>query len=85
LSALAGSDEGLTGAQERLFTHAMAKENGFYNAATDGLYSGSLCFVVLVRLHPTPPAPVPATTPPGILLLIALLALAGVIVMGVKE
>ncbi len=60
-------------------------QNGLYNAATDGIDSGSPGFVVLARPHPTPPASVPATTPPGIPLLIALLALAGVAVMRIKE
>lgn len=53
-----------------------ANRNGVYDASTYGLDSGSPCFAVLASPPPTSPAPVPATMQQGMLLLIALLALA---------
>jgi len=55
-----------------------ANRNGVYNAATDGLDSGSPGFVVIAGSPPTPPVPVPAITPIGIIALIGLLCVAGV-------
>ena len=54
-----------------------ANRNGVYNAATDGLDSGSPGFVVLASPPPTPPTDVPTLTPPGIIALIGLLCVAG--------
>ena len=47
-----------------------ANRNGVYDAATDGLDGGSPGFVVVPE---TPPAPVPALTPVGVIVLIGLL------------
>jgi hypothetical protein len=55
-----------------------ANQNGFYNAATDGLDSGSPGFVVLASPPPTPPTDVPALTPHGIIALVGLLCVIGV-------
>ena len=52
-----------------------ANRNGFYNAATDGLDSGSPGFVVIDMS----PVPVPVLTPPGIIALIGLLCVIGMI------
>ena len=51
-----------------------ANRNRVYNAATDGLDSGSPGFVVIDM----PSVPVPAITPPGIVVLIGLLCVIGV-------
>ncbi len=51
-----------------------ANQNGFYDASTDGLDSGSPGFVVIGI---PPPASVPALTPIGIIALIGLLCVAG--------
>ncbi len=53
-----------------------ANRNGVYNAATDGLDSGSPGFVV-VDAPPSPPALVPVLTPAGIIGLIGLLCIIG--------
>jgi hypothetical protein len=50
-----------------------ANQNGFYNASTDGLDSGSPGFVVIDM----PPVPVPALAPHGIIALIGLLCVIG--------
>jgi len=55
-----------------------ANRNGFYNATTDGLDSGSPGFIVLANPPPSPPADVPALTPPGIVALVGLLCVIGV-------
>ncbi len=55
-----------------------ANQNGFYDASTDGLDSGSPGFVVVAGSPPTPPVPVPAIAPSGIVVLIGLLCVAGV-------
>jgi hypothetical protein len=44
-----------------------ANRNRIYNAATDGLDSGSPGFVVITTPPPTPPTDVPALTPHGII------------------
>ena len=54
-----------------------ANQNGFYNASTDGLDSGSPGFVVVADAPPTPPVPVPALAPSGIIALIGLLCIIG--------
>ncbi len=51
-----------------------ANRNGVYDAATDGLDSGSPGFVVVDM----PSVPVPALAPSGIVVLIGLLCVAGV-------
>ena len=55
-----------------------ANQNGVYNAATDGLDSGSPGFVVVASPPPTPPTDVPALTPHGIIALVGLLCVIGV-------
>ena len=55
-----------------------ANRNGVYNAATDGLDSGSPGFIVLANPPPSPPADVPVLTPPGIIALVGLLCVIGV-------
>jgi len=54
-----------------------ANRNGFYNATTDGLDSGSPGFVVVASPPPTPPTDVPALTLAGIIALVGLLCVAG--------
>ena len=54
-----------------------ANQNGDYDAATDGLDSGSPGFVVVADAPPTPPEPVPAIAPSGIVVLIGLLCIIG--------
>ena len=54
-----------------------ANRNGVYDAATDGLDSGSPGFVVIADAPPTPPVPVPAIAPSGIVVLIGLLCIIG--------
>ncbi|GEM_PF-6609763 len=49
-----------------------ANRNGVYNAATDGLDSGSPGFIVVTDAPPTPPVSVPALAPAGIITLIGL-------------
>ncbi len=55
-----------------------ANQNGFYDASTDGLDSGSPGFIVVADAPPTPPVPVPAIAPSGIVVLIGLLCVIGV-------
>ena len=55
-----------------------ANRNGVYDAATDGLDSGSPGFVVVANPPPTPPTDVPALAPAGIIALIGLLCVIGV-------
>ena len=55
-----------------------ANRNGAYNAATDGLDSGSPGFIVLANPPPTPPTDVPELTLPGIIALVGLLCVIGV-------
>ena len=55
-----------------------ANRNSIYNAATDGLDSGSPCFIVIANPPPTPPTDVPAFTPAGIIALVGLLCVIGV-------
>jgi len=55
-----------------------ANRNGVYDAATDGLDSGSPGFVVVASPPPTPPTDVPALTPHGIIALLGLLCVIGV-------
>jgi hypothetical protein len=55
-----------------------ANRNGDYDAATDGVDSGSPGFVVLASPPPTPPTDVPALTPHGIIALVGLLCVIGV-------
>ena len=55
-----------------------ANRNGVYDAATDGLDSGSPGFVVVANPPPTPPTDVPTLTPHGIIALIGLLCVIGV-------
>ena len=55
-----------------------ANRNGFYDAPTDGLDSGSPGFIVITSPPPTPPTDVPALTPPGIIALVGLLCVIGV-------
>jgi len=55
-----------------------ANRNGVYNAATDGLDSGSPGFIVLANPPPTPPTDVPVLTPHGIIALVGLLCVIGV-------
>lgn len=55
-----------------------ANQNGYYDAATDGLDSGSPGFIVLANPPPTPPTDVPALAPAGVIALIGLLCVAGV-------
>jgi len=50
-----------------------ANRNGIYNAAIDGLDSGSPGFVVIPNIPDTPPTDVPTLTPPGIIALVGLL------------
>ena len=52
--------------------------NRVYDAETDGLDSGSPGFIVLANPPPSPPADVPALTPPGIIALVGLLCVIGV-------
>lgn len=59
-----------------------ANRNDVYDAATDGLDRGSPCFVVIADAPPTPPAPVPALDPTGIIALIGLLCVIGTIMIG---
>ena len=54
-----------------------ANQNGVYDAATDGLDSGSPGFVVVADAPPSPPALVPVLTPAGIIGLIGLLCIIG--------
>ena len=54
-----------------------ANHDGVYNAATDGLDSGSPGFIVVANPPPTPPTDVPALTPPGIIALVGLLCVIG--------
>ncbi len=54
-----------------------ANQNGVYDASTDGLDSGSPGFVVVADAPPTPPVPVPALAPLGIIALIGLLCIIG--------
>jgi hypothetical protein len=54
-----------------------ANRNGVYNAATDGLDSGSPGFVVIANPPPTPPTDVPTLTPHGIIALVGLLCVIG--------
>jgi len=49
-----------------------ANRNGAYNAATDGLDSGSPGFIVVANPPPTPPTDVLALTPAGIIALVGL-------------
>jgi len=55
-----------------------ANRNGVYDAATDGLDSGSPGFVVVAGTPPSPPVSVPVLTPAGIIALIGLLCAIGV-------
>ena len=55
-----------------------ANQNGVYDAATDGLDSGSPGFVVVADAPPSPPVSVPAIAPSGIVVLIGLLCVIGV-------
>jgi len=54
-----------------------ANRNRVYNASTDGLDSGSPGFVVVADAPPTPPEPVPAIAPSGIIVLIGLMYIIG--------
>ena len=55
-----------------------ANQNGIYDAATDGLDSGSPGFVVIPNIPDTPPTDVPTLTPHGIIALIGLLCVIAV-------
>nr|QNO48392.1 hypothetical protein GLNMMLEO_00001 [Methanosarcinales archaeon ANME-2c ERB4] len=55
-----------------------ANQNGVYDARADGLDRGSPGFVVVAGAPPTPPVPVPALAPIGIVALISLLCVIGV-------
>ena len=55
-----------------------ANQDGFYNAATDGLDSGSPGFVVVADATIPAGVPVPALTPHGIIALVGLLCVIGV-------
>ena len=55
-----------------------ANRNGVYDASTGGLDSGSPGFAVVADAPPTPPVPVPALAPAGIIILIGLPCVIGV-------
>jgi len=55
-----------------------ANQNGFYDAATDGLDSGSPGFIVVADATIPAGVPVPALTPHGIIALVGLLCVIGV-------
>ena len=54
-----------------------ANQDGFYDAATDGLDSGSPGFVVVADATIPAGVPVPALTPHGIIALVGLLCVIG--------